>query len=238
VPDCAVHVRLAETVETLQRDGVVSVEGLLPRQVEDILKHLRASPRYACHVERDRQPYTGGDVSCWAMETLVAAPYFFEWALSFQEIAAAYLGTFPRLYSVNAFETYPSLSRLNPDIQEFHHDKDDTRFVAVFLYLTDVLTPEDGPHEYQRGTHLGLGNRGLAAIYGPRGTAFLSDGRGQHRGLRPTQRPRAIAWARWGVSNPPAAYVWDRMAPVSRAVLGDRYPVDASVQESIRLVVA
>jgi len=226
---------LAETVETLARDGVVSVPGLELRQAEEILEHLRSTPRYACHVERDRRPYAGGEVSCWGMDSLLAAPHFFEWALTFTDVAAVYLEQAPRLYSVNAFETYPSLARLNPDIQEFHHDKDDVRFVALFVYLTD--TGPDGAHQYQRGTHLGYGNRGLSEVYGPRGTAFLSDGRGQHRGLRPETQSRVIAWARWGISNPPASYLWDRMRPVSREVLGERYPANPAIRESIRLVV-
>ena len=221
----------------LQQDGIVTVDGLSSVQVDAIQAHLSQCQKYACHVERDRKPYNGGDVACWGMDSLLAAPHFFEWALTFTDLASAYLERPARMYSVNVFETYPSTNRLNPDIQEFHHDKDDVRFLALFVYLTDVNTPEDGAHQYQLGTHRSKESRGVVDFYGPKGTAFLSDGHGQHRGIRPTENSRVIAWARWGVSDPPASYLWDRMKPVSKDVLGDRYPTDPALRDSIRLVV-
>lgn len=211
-------------------------QGLSRGQAVEMLAFLRSRPQYACHVERDRKPYTGGDVACWSMEDVLAAPYFFEFALSLTDLAGEYLGQIPRMYSFNAFETFPSDAKLNPDIQEFHRDKDDTKFLALFVYLTDVETPVDGAHEYHLGTHDGE-SRGVTSICGAMGTAFLSDGRGRHRGLRPVKGSRVIAWARWGISDPPASYQWDHMKPVRREVLGERYPTDPVVQDRIKLVV-
>ena len=225
-------------LEQLQRDGLVPVGSMPVPHVDAIVAHLSQHQRYACHVERDRKPYAGGEVACWGMDALLTAPHFFEFALSFADLAGAYLEQTPHMYSVNVFETYPSNSRLNPDIQEFHHDKDDVKFLALFIYLTDVNNPSDGSHQYQLGTHRSKDSLGTVDVCGPRGTAFLSDGRGQHRGLRPVDKARTIAWARWGVSNPPASYLWDKMKPVSKTLLGDRYPTDPTVQDSIRLVVA
>jgi len=226
------------TLDELRRNGIAQVDSLNPLDALETMEYLRSCQRYACHVERDRKPYAGGEVACWSMESVLAAPHFLEFALTFTELAAEYLAQYPpRMYSVNAFETYPSEVPLNRDIQEFHHDKDDSRFVALFVYLTDVNSPADGAHQYQLGTHHTKQSRGTVDICGPIGTAFLSDGRGQHRGLRPEKFARVMAWARWGVSNPPAAYIWDHMRPVSKEVLGARYPLDRNLQESIRLVV-
>jgi len=231
------HRFTGELADALQSHGVVMLPEMSREHVSEMLAFLRTCPRYACHVERDRQPYAGGDVACWSMDDVLAAPNFFEFALSWAGVAWDYLGCTPRMYSVNAFETFPADTRLNPDIQEFHTDKDDDKFLALFVYLTDVTTPEDGAHEYQMGTHAGLESRGLAQICGSAGTAFLSDGKGRHRGLRPQHGSRVIAWARWGISDPPASYLWDHMKPSSRAVLGDRYPTDPVLQDQIKLVV-
>ena len=178
-----------------------------------------------------------GNSTCWAPEDILKAPYFFEYALGFTELARAYLGQEPLLYSVNAFTTYPISGPMNPDIQEWHRDKDDSKFLALFVYLSDVLSESDGAHLYKLGTHNGAKDGPITTVMGRIGTAFIADGRGLHMGIRPVEHPRTIAWARWGVSDPPASYLWDKQSPVSRHILGDRYPAEEKLQKSIRLVV-
>jgi hypothetical protein len=152
-------------------------------------------------------------------------------------IVREYLGQNPLLYSVNAFTTYPISGPMNPDIQTWHRDRDDVRFLALFVYLTDVLSAEDGAHLFKVGTHDSDEDGPVCTVLGPAGTAFLGDTRGLHMGVRPTTRPRTIAWARWCVTDPPASYVWDKQEPCSRDILGFRYPSNEGVRSSIRLVV-
>ena len=85
----------------------------------------------------------------------------------------------------------------------FHRDKDDWRFLKLFLYLTDV-TEDSGPHIYVPSSHRYggpefrrqrryddtevsrvFGEAGIHQFIGPRGTAFLENTYGLHRGLPP-----------------------------------------------------
>lgn len=84
--------------------------------------------------------------------------------------------------------------------QRYHFDLDRLRFVKVFVFLTDV-DEDTGPHSYVRGSHRhqppALRRDGrhtddevLAAypgderlVTGPRGTMFLADTIGMHKGV-------------------------------------------------------
>jgi len=224
-------------IADLQRDGLVDV-GVMSGAAE-MLAFLQTRPTYPGHVKGASvaaQP--AGSSTCWAPEDVLRAPYFFEFALKFAGDVNEYLGQPGLLYSVNAFTTYPLNGPPNPDIQDWHRDKDDVRFMALFVYLTDVLYENAGAHLFQEGTQHGAEHGITCAICGPAGTAFLADTRGIHMGVRPAYVPRTMAWARWGVSDPPASYRWDKQQPCSKDVLGDRYPSDPVLRESIRLVVA
>lgn len=228
---------LETVLPTLRRDGIVSVPGLSTTQVDALWAAVQDCPRYAGHVKREGRPHAGQPISCWDMHDLIVAPHFWEWAVAFTPLAALYLGATPLLYSMNVFESTPSDWPPHPGIEVFHRDADDVRFLALFLYLTDVHDG-DGAHVYQCGTQdLGSEMREME-MCGPRGTAFLADTRGFHRGHRPTTGPRRLAWARWGVSDPPASYVRDQLQPLPRARLGSRYPTDPALQAIVRLVVA
>lgn len=223
----------------LTQVGIEPVTGLSPDQAADVCRYLDEKPRYGGHVERDRRPvYPQDTAACWSMADVVAAPHLFELGLQWTPMAADYLGTEPRLYSMNVFETFPSVEPMNPDIQEYHRDKDDEKFLALFVYLTDVLTDEQGAHRFKVGTHHGTPDGDVFTVCGPAGTAFLEDGRGLHLGLRPTAMTRRTAWIRWGVSDRPASYRWDGMQAVPKSVLGDRYPSDPTLQRIVQLVVA
>ena len=207
---------------------------------DEMLAYLETCEKHHGHVHgaptaRNQAP---GNSTCWTAEDVLKAPGFFEFALATAPTVQGYLGTDALLYSFNAFTTYPVSGPKNPDIQEWHRDRDDVAFLALFVYLTDVESPADGPHLYRRGTHLYPEGTGIEEVYGPRGTAFLADGRGLHLGGRPEARPRTIAWARWGVSDPPHAYGWNKTQPVSRQALGARFPQDARTQRMLKLVVA
>lgn len=228
---------LMSLLPTLQHDGIVRVPGLSVEQVDVIWDAVRDCPRYAGHVKREGRPCVGMPISCWDMHDLIVAPHFWEWALAFTPLAEVYLGVVPLLYSMNMFESLPSELPPHPGIEVFHRDYDDVRFVALFVYLTDVHLG-DGSHLYQCGTQDGGAATRISAICGQRGTAFLADTRGLHRGHRPTSGPRRMAWARWGVSDPPASYVRDQLRPMPHERLGTRYSADPGLQQRVRLVVA
>lgn len=232
---------MEELLQTLRRDGIV----VLPTTFDAafMLGYLDQCKRWDNHVKQDGvEPVGSPSSTCWSMEDVLRAPGWLEQALEWMPLAGKYLEAPPLLYSVNAFTTYPKHGPTQADIQEFHRDADDVRFVALFCYLTDVLHSTSGPHEFVRGSHAETSVKPdydtMATIYGPAGTMFLADTSGLHRGVRPTSNKRIMAWARFGVTDPPASYVWDKLAPIPSALLGDRYGrLNREQRDCVRLVV-
>ena len=68
------------------------------------------------------------------------------------DLIEQYLGCVPTLYSLNAWWTFPADKPEMTNVQFFHRDTDDWRFVTLFLYLTDV-GPDGGPHEVIPESH-------------------------------------------------------------------------------------
>jgi len=68
------------------------------------------------------------------------------------DLIEQYLGCVPTLYSLNAWWTFPADKPEMTNVQFFHRDTDDWRFLTLFLYLTDV-GPDGGPHEAIPGSH-------------------------------------------------------------------------------------
>ena len=222
-------------LERLRRDGICEVGAFF---VGGMLKHLSTKKRWNNHVKQDGvEPGPDPSSTCWSMEDVITAPLLLEQANVFLPLAREYLDAPPQLYSVNAFTTYPRQGPTQVDIQEFHRDEDDVKFLVLFVYLTPVLTTDDGPHEYKLGTHEGKSDGPTVKVIGWPGTMFLADTRGLHRGVRPTVHPRTLAWVRWGVSDPPKSYGLDKLSPVPSSLLGDRWAkFGREERESMRLV--
>ena len=221
-------------VEAVGEFGYARVPPLSDDQVDDVRHYLSMQPIYpGCHVRHGAGPATRWDrrgesaVACWDMQDAILAPHLLELALRQTDDVAEYLGVdVPLLYSINAFCTQPGTD-VRPDIQDWHRDADDAKFLPLFVYLTDV--GDDAAQQVR-------GSRGEHSITGSRGTAFFSNTMLEHRGLRPKTSERIIWWSRWGVSDPPASYLWDGLRPINNAMLGNRYPTDPRLQQSIRLV--
>ncbi len=130
-------------------------------------------------------------------------------------LVEAYMGCWPTLYSMNVWWSHPTETPQLDHMQRFHRDRDDWRFVTLFVYLTDV-DENHGPHQMIAGSHkhdvTGQGeafDRHCAETYGdsirtvtgPAGTCFLVNTIALHRGLPPKAGPRCVAWARYGISG-------------------------------------
>ena len=236
---------LAVDIDALRENGIARVPlGLGLSQAQEIRHALMKCWCYPGHVKvyGDRVARTfdatrsAFDVWCHDMGDVVQLPHFWDLVASVAPVVGQYLEAPPRLYSVNAFWTRPSDREPQPDIQKYHRDADDDRFLAMFVYGTDVWGDYDGPHVFATRSHrdtIGPETR----ILGPAGTVFLADTRGLHYGEKPQRGDRLILWARWGVSERPVAYDIDKLRPVSRAALGGRYPQDRETQELVKLVV-
>jgi Phytanoyl-CoA dioxygenase (PhyH) len=76
------------------------------------------------------------------------------------DLIEAYLGCVPTLYSVNAWWSHPADKPEMTNVQYFHRDSDDWRFVTLFIYLTDVDV-DGGPHQVVPGSHTVDGMKAL-----------------------------------------------------------------------------
>lgn len=234
---------MLSAINALRHYGAVYLSALSASQVAEVNAYLADKPVFAdAHVPQTARNAGRGEVpkselgasECFCVHTTHAllAPHILETALCQFETAAAYLGVdLPYLYSANAFWTRPGPGGSRPDIQEFHRDADDERFLAMFTFLTDVTLPEDGATELE-------GPTGTVQFLGPAGTAFLADTSWPHRGQKPWHRERGIHWFRWGVSRRPEAYRWDGLSPVPAAALGERYPRDPDLRRAIEPLVS
>ena len=67
------------------------------------------------------------------------------------DLVEAHIGCVPTLYSLSAWWSFPANRPELIHSQYFHRDIDDWRFVALFLYLTDV-DGVGGPHQVVAGS--------------------------------------------------------------------------------------
>jgi len=129
-------------------------------------------------------------------------------------LAREYLGCPPTISGIGLHWTFPS-TRSAVDVQCFHRDPDDWRFLKLFIYLTDV-DDESGPHGFVAGSHLTsgcilsrpygdeqlrrrYGDQRMLKIIGPKGTDFIADTWGVHKGDMPIARPRLLLQIQYSI---------------------------------------
>src|ERR1700739_3450164 len=238
-------------LDQLRKDGVVYASwSIQAKEVLALNLFLSTCVVYNAHVKA-KSTKVESEVSrvidnkswpvfCVSMEDIVRAPYFFEYALIGFDLAEAYFGEFPRLYSMNCFWTQPAFIEYK-DTHWWHVDGDDRQQLVMFMYGNDVSSPEEGSHLYQAGSNNHwqdiAGNSPsnyssflwyecerppedkVISILGKAGTCFFTDPRGFHMAPRPNKL-RMLCWARWGVSEMPESYKWDELTYVPRSRIG------------------
>lgn len=233
------------TLDALRTFGFAVLETIPQKEFDDVRHYLHSRQVIIdAHVPQtarnrgdfmlhDRSEAAASECICIHTNDAIRTPHLFEKALSLTDVASEYLGRDPAVaYSANVFWTRPGAAALRDDIQSFHVDQDDVRFLAMFVYLDDVREPADGPQDLE-------GPDGIKrTIYGKAGTVFLADTMRPHRGRKPTSKERGLYWWRWGVSDKPPAGQWDKIVPIPSSGLGSRYPSNQRLQESIRLLVS
>lgn len=242
-------------VEALRRDGLAILAARLPEATCDALEAVARAA--ACELTDPTRPGPSRarfepeapaavryDV---AEEDLLAAPVVQALLAdrSLIDLAQRYLGAAPVQDLVAMWWTAASDSGSAAAAQLYHFDLDRLRFVKLFVYLTDV-DEATGPHGYVRGTHQHLplalradrrfsdeevaavvdANR-VATIVGPRGTMFLADTRGLHRGHPVVAGHRLVFQMEWATSlfgRPTARRRIDHPVPILRDAAGE-FPV-------------
>lgn len=205
-------------VQTLDRDGLYLFDRPLPPDaLEELLCVMERVPlcdqygggqAHLADLDASRARYMVEESHLYADETpwrMVADPVLLG-------IVGRYLRCQPVMDSLSAFATFPGsgdAEELSRSAQLFHADKDRLSFIKLFVYLSDV-DRQTGPHVYVAGSHRTkpdhlwrdgrFSDEEVAAAYpadavrtvvGPRGTLFLADTRGIHKGL-PVQSGRRL----------------------------------------------
>jgi hypothetical protein len=211
-----------EALADLDRDGYVMLPDLASKtQIDDIFRYLADKPVYdrwkpesgtfdvdrappECHTA----PYRDGDV--------VNCPHVLGWANNPQAlaIASSMLGAKPTISNLTIWWSYPGHDTPQ-EAENFHRDVDDLRFVKLFVYLTDV---DDGcgPHTFVPGSQRvpeflkirrytdieveqRFGADGIKRFKGPRGTSFLENTFGLHKGQLPATGRRLLFQAQYSL---------------------------------------
>jgi hypothetical protein len=122
-------------------------------------------------------------------------------------IAELYLGCRPTISGIGLRWSFPTDAD-ETGTQRFHRDADDWRLIKLFVYLTDV-EDGDGPHEFVKNSHRtsgrfrltpysdreideDYGGDSIVRQVGPRGSSFIEDTWGIHKGRRPVKRARLL----------------------------------------------
>jgi len=119
------------------------------------------------------------------------------------KLVGSYFGESPFLQDINLLASFGTNNETWQDSQLWHQDYGDSKVLKLWVYITDVLTPDDGPFTYLPGhaskhvpnpfqkrvsdeTMVSLGfDKQAVAVTGPKGSSFLIDTRYcYHQGSR------------------------------------------------------
>jgi hypothetical protein len=150
-------------LEELSTNGIVKLNANLSQeQLLEILSYLKRIPVFGGHVpaqsdgirrylEKGAKEFPFGS---YALEDIIQCPHLLKLALRIDilSLAAAYLGCTPTIYSMNSWWSFPAFSPAMT--QDYHRDVDDYKFLALFVYLTDVRgESHGGQHQFIMKTH-------------------------------------------------------------------------------------
>lgn len=122
-------------------------------------------------------------------------------------IVKNFLGFEPIIGYMSCWWSYPTEGPPK-DAENYHRDYDDIKFIKYFMYLTEV-NDENGPHIFvQKSANKSVGKEitryddkfiksefgeeNIIKIIGKKGTSFLEDTTGFHKGLPPKNKMRLI----------------------------------------------
>ncbi len=151
----------------------------------------------------------GVRVADYHLRDVIACPHILALANSapLLGLAARYMRCKPTISALGLRWSFPVAGDAS-DLQAFHRDSEDWRYLKVLVYLTDV-DHDAGPHVYLHGSHLSqapvrlrfYSDDEIAANYGAgrlltatgtRGFCFAVDTAGIHKGTAPHLLPRLM----------------------------------------------
>lgn len=203
-----------QTLHTLSDDGYAPLPALLSTdQIADIHAFFRprlltSRPDIGSQFTIDNVPQ-GVRIANYGLKDIIDSPHILELANrpSLLRLAASYIGCKPTISALGLRWSFPSAA-VGTDVQAFHRDTDDWRYMKVLVYLTDV-NDEAGPHVYVKGSHMTKAPMRLRPYQdteinqrygadqtiiatGKAGFGFAVDTAGIHKGAVPTREPRLM----------------------------------------------
>lgn len=123
------------------------------------------------------------------------------------KVVQEFLGAKPTISNVNMWWSFGGRKQAE-HAQLFHRDMDDWKFCKLFIYLTDV-SEKSGPHIYVRNSsqspkfrkirrytdseiEKAFGKQNVLKFMAPKGSAFIVDTYGFHKGLLPESEDRLL----------------------------------------------
>lgn len=196
----------------LGRSGLALMpEVLTGRQIDEMLAFLKDKELVATNGLRFsmKDVPAGIKSGSYPLATVLHCPHVLALINSPQllRIASGFLGCTPTISGLRIDWSGPSDG--DPSyVQQFHRDHDDWRFLKLLVYLTDV-DEGSGPHEYVTTSHLDsgrltrrpyeqdeverqYGRERICKVHGSKGTSFLVNTWGIHKGNVPENRPRLM----------------------------------------------
>jgi hypothetical protein len=198
---------VAQVTNELATYGIAMLGKVLtPEQCDEVQRYFAKRevfdsyrPNGAHFLPLSEARYADTHVAHHRSEDILRAPYLLALAndARITAIASEFLGCKPTIGYLAAWWSFNT--PLGPQQAEFfHRDVDDWKFLKFFIYLTDV-EDENGPHVYVRQSarsdllaRIGrfsdqqvtetFGSDSVMTIRGERGTAFLEDTFGIHKG--------------------------------------------------------
>lgn len=218
--------------DQLKECGMSSYQDILTQtQIKDIQEYLKNKKVYNSHIPSPENPSVIYEESThqfnsYSTQDILECPYILRTALKkgMISIISCYLGCTPTLYSLNIWRTKPS--EIEANIQKYHRDYDDFKFVTVLVYLNDVDI-DCGPHVFVKYTHTENAYKvkydsnyysltsslrddyidkhlNPETLMGSAGSTYLLDTYGIHKGSSNVKKERLALWMRYGLhKNPP-----------------------------------
>jgi len=195
-------------LDEVEENGYCVIENFLTQEeVDTIVKFTEDIKGYQFHVPGrafNQVPQKFNDnldwnVCSYKINQIFKSPFILRLVTRPDIVALAqeYLGCLPVLKDVNLWWSKYTGETFNT--QNIHRDYDDFKFVAFFIYLSDV-DDENGPHVYYKKTHKGSDDMSeKVVVTGKAGTAIFGDTYALHHGQPLTSGKRLMFWVRYSI---------------------------------------
>lgn len=150
--------------DELTREGIITLDdcALTKKQIEDINSYFSKKKVFNSwvYIYSNKIPYEvevlrrESPIGSYRSDDTINAPHLLDLALNpkILGIVEKYLGCTPTIYSMNSWRYFPGHPIAGP--QNFHRDIDDYKFLALFVFLSDVKGGDaGGQFQHIRRTH-------------------------------------------------------------------------------------